>query len=498
MEKSVIIVGAGIAGLSAGCYAALNGFRTIIFEQHSVAGGLCAAWKRKGYTFDISMHMLTGSAGGPFNRMWGELEVIPKFRFHYHDQASQIEGMGHTLKYSTNREELTAGMMAISPADAKLIREFTDLLFGPDLMNLSSLKAPELSTLTDKVRMLPRILPLIGRFARYGKISVQDFADRFSHPFLKVAVRFFIDAPGWPMPGFPMIALSGFMRSGITEAGTPLGGSQKVALHLAGLFRERGGEIRFSSRISDLILEDNRVKGVILDDGSEHRADEVIWAGDGHTLIFDILGGKYMNERIRQIYDTWIPVKSIVHVMLGVNLDLSAEPHRIVMQTGEPFTIGNRSYPWITVMHRCFNPSFAPERKSVVEVWYDTEYEYWEKLAKDTEAYVAEKNRIAAFSIAQLEKRWPGFASKVEVVDVPTPVTYHRYTGNWKGSPDGWYITTGNAPDMDPVRELPGLDGLQMIGQWTAPFTGTVMAALTGRQIIQLMCHKERRKFIPS
>lgn len=487
-----------MAGLAAGCYARMNGYRTTLFEQHNIAGGLCTAWKRKGYTFDISMHMLTGSAGGPFNQMWRELEVIPKFRFHYHNYSSQIEGMGQSLKYSTNREELTAGMMAISPADSKLIKEFTDLIFGTDLMNLSSLKAPELSTLADKVRMFPRILPLLGRFARYGKLSLQDFAARFSHPFLKEAIRFFLDAPGWPMPGFPMIALSGFIRSGITEAGTPLGGSQKVALHLADLFRTRGGEIRFSSRVNGLIVENNRVRGVILDDGSEHRADEVIWAGDGHTLIFGILGGKYMNERIRQIYDTWMPVKSIVHVMLGVNLDLSAEPHRIVMQPEEPFKIGNREFPWISVMHRCFNPTFAPEGKSVVEVWYDTEYEYWENLAKNKEAYTAEKNRIAAFSIAQLEKRWPGFASKVEVVDVPTPVTYHRYTGNWKGSPDGWYITTHNAQDMDPVRYLPGLEGLHLAGQWTAPFTGTVIAALTGRQVIELMCHREGRKFKPA
>jgi hypothetical protein len=49
---------------------------------------------------------------------------------------------------------------------------------------------------------------------------------------------------------------------------------------------------------------------------------------------------------------------------------------------------------------------------------------------------------------------------------------------------------------MEPVRTLPGLEGLFMAGQWTAPYTGTVIAALTGRQIIQLMCLKEGRKFV--
>jgi len=77
MEKSIVIVGAGIAGLSTGCYARMNGFKTTIYETHQVPGGLCAAWKRKGYTFDISMHMLTGSKCGPLYRMWQELGVTP-------------------------------------------------------------------------------------------------------------------------------------------------------------------------------------------------------------------------------------------------------------------------------------------------------------------------------------------------------------------------------------------------------------------------------------
>ena len=82
----ILIVGSGIAGLSAGCYAQMNGYNTALFEMHSIPGGLCTAWKRKGYTFDISMHMLTGSRSGPIRRMWEELGVAGKFTFYYHDQ----------------------------------------------------------------------------------------------------------------------------------------------------------------------------------------------------------------------------------------------------------------------------------------------------------------------------------------------------------------------------------------------------------------------------
>ena len=46
MEKSIIIIGAGLSGLSAGCYGQMNGYRTQIFEMHSKAGGACTSWKR--------------------------------------------------------------------------------------------------------------------------------------------------------------------------------------------------------------------------------------------------------------------------------------------------------------------------------------------------------------------------------------------------------------------------------------------------------------------
>jgi len=387
-------------------------------------------------------------------------------------------------------------MLAISPADAKLIKEFIRIIFGPDMMKAASLKPAELKNLFDKLKLIPAILPLIRIFIKYNKVTLQEFASRFKDPFMREAIRFFIDAPGWPMPRFPLMVMAGYVKSGVTEAGTPLGGSQKVAFHIAGLYKKLGGEIHYKTHVNDLIIENNKVVGIKMKDGSEHWADKVIWAGDGHTLIFDILGGKYMNDRIRNMYDNWIPVKPIVHVMIGVNMDLSKEPHRTVFEAEEPITIAGHEHRWLTVLHHCFDKSMAPAGKSAVEVWFDTEYDYWEELAKDRIKYNAEKQRIADYTIRQLEKRWPGFSSKTEVIDVPTPTTYMRYTGNWKGSPDGWYLTPDNINEMEPLRTLPGIEGLHMVGQWTTTFSGTVIAALSGRQVIQLICKKEAKKFV--
>jgi phytoene dehydrogenase-like protein len=496
MGNSIIIIGAGMSGLSTGCYARMNGYKTTIFEMHSIPGGLCTAWKRKGYKFDISMHLVTGSVSGPFNQMWRELGVINNFDFHYHDHFSKVESKGKSITFCNNKENLEAQMIAISPVDSSLIKEFTNLIFGRDMLNALSLKPTELQNFIDKIRAFPLILPLIKTFIKYKKKSLQEFAEKFTDPFLKKAVRYFIDAPGWPMPDYPMITLTGFVKNGMSRSGVPLGGSQQVAFKIADLYKELGGEIKFNKRVKELIIKDEKVTGIILGDGSEYEADNIVWAADGHTLIFDLLKGKYINDVIRNMYGNWIPVKPLIHVMIGVNRDFSKEPHKLIFELDKPEIIAGKEISWISFLHHNYDPSMAPAGKSSVEIWFDTEYEYWEKLAADKKKYEEEKSRIADIAISHLDKRFPGFSSQVEVVDVPTPITYKRYTGNWKGSPDGWALTNSNFFSMEPVRTLPGLEALYMAGQWTSPYTGTVIAALSGRQIIQLLCRKDGKKFV--
>ncbi|MBE9067402.1 NAD(P)-binding protein [Leptolyngbya cf. ectocarpi LEGE 11479] len=85
----MIIIGAGIAGLAAGCYAQMNGYRTKIFELHNQPGGLCTAWQRRGYTFDGCIHYLFGSGPGqPFYQLWQELGAIQGRQFVHHDQLT--------------------------------------------------------------------------------------------------------------------------------------------------------------------------------------------------------------------------------------------------------------------------------------------------------------------------------------------------------------------------------------------------------------------------
>jgi phytoene dehydrogenase-like protein len=61
-ERHVIIIGGGLAGLSAGSYLRSSGYRTTVVEHGLSLGGVCNAWQRRGYTIDGCIQWLTGGA----------------------------------------------------------------------------------------------------------------------------------------------------------------------------------------------------------------------------------------------------------------------------------------------------------------------------------------------------------------------------------------------------------------------------------------------------
>ena len=78
-------------------------------------------------------------------------------------------------------------------------------------------------------------------------------------------------------------------------------------------------------------------------------------------------------------------------------------------------------------------------------------------------------------------------------------MTVERYTGNWQGSQEGWLITTetiGMVMGKGMDKTLPGLDDFYMAGQWVEPGGGLPTAAMSGRNITQIICHKDKKPFI--
>jgi phytoene dehydrogenase-like protein len=83
------------------------------------------------------------------------------------------------------------------------------------------------------------------------------------------------------------------------------------------------------------------------------------------------------------------------------------------------------------------------------------------------------------------------------VIDVATPLSFERYTGNWHGSVSGWILSpeTMRLLLRGIPKTLPGLEGLFMAGQWVEPGGMVPMAAVSGRNVIQMICSEDGRRF---
>ena len=81
--------------------------------------------------------------------------------------------------------------------------------------------------------------------------------------------------------------------------------------------------------------------------------------------------------------------------------------------------------------------------------------------------------------------------------DIATPMTWVRYTANWRGSYQGWMATIETFM-MQMRKTLPGLENFYMAGQWVNPGGGIPTAVISGRNTIQIICKKDKKKFITS
>jgi phytoene dehydrogenase-like protein len=125
-----------------------------------------------------------------------------------------------------------------------------------------------------------------------------------------------------------------------------------------------------------------------------------------------------------------------------------------------------------------------------------TSYAYWQGLRQHPERYRAEKKRVASIIVGQLEGRFPGLRGQVEVVDVATPVTIERYTGNGRSFQGSLgFGLAGFLAGRGIVRTLPGLGGFYMAGQW-AGFPGLPWVAAMGRSLVQHLCRQQGRPFV--
>jgi phytoene dehydrogenase-like protein len=100
------------------------------------------------------------------------------------------------------------------------------------------------------------------------------------------------------------------------------------------------------------------------------------------------------------------------------------------------------------------------------------------------------KKDFANQIIDALDEKLGDIKQHIEETDITTPATYHRYTGNFQGSVQGW-LPPKNLKAGTPIKTgLPGLKNFYFTGHWSHLGGGLPIAIKSGRDIAKIICQK--------
>ena len=489
--RRIVIIGGGIAGLCAAVYAQRSGYQAEVLEMHDIPGGLATSWHRGGYTFEGCLHWLVGSKpGSDFNRVWREVCDIDQLQFVDPVEFVRMETEhGASLRIFTDVDRLEQELLEHAPGDEAAIRSLVQ-----DIRKLSKFRVAEPGKgWAAKGLTYLRDVPCFLTLRRLANVSSIDYGRRFTDPLLR---GFFGEGEMGRLSAIALVISLAWMNTG--DAGYAIGGSQALIRLILKKLASLGGRVRCGARVERILVENGQAVGVQLASGESIAADWVVSAADGHATIYDLLDGRYVNEAVHAIYEKMPTFPSYLQVSLGVDMQLSALSGMVTRILDTPLRIDPEtevSHLGFRVFH--FDPTMAPAGKTAVTSTISTRnHGYWIDLHRDDpERYRTEKKRVADAVIDVLEREIPGVRRAMEVVDVATPATVVRYTGNWKGSMEGWFLVPERSFRPLPNR-LPGLQRFMMVGQWVMPGGGLPSGPMTARPAIQRICKEDHVPFL--
>jgi phytoene desaturase len=493
--KRITIIGGGIAGLSAGIYARQAGFECNIYEKYSNTGGQCTGWSRQGYHIDGCIHWLTGTKEGTdLHKVWqnvdalnNQVDIIQFEEF----GTYELSGVKITLWKDLNR--LKAELIELSPEDQSAIVDFINDVKAAQTMDMPSKKPMDMLSIKELAQLGIAMKAALSVMSKNGKISCEEYATRFKHP----AIRYMFShcmPKGYSIAAF--ILSMGTFSSG--NGAVPRGGSLAMAKRMEERFKKLGGKLVTNKPVTEIIIKDNIATGIQFTDGTFEAADYVVAACDAKITFDRLLKGRYKDKKFEMRYDNPVDyaLPTSVLIAFGVTENLMDYPTASSFET-TPYRVGVTDYTSTSFKNYAYEPDFAPEGCTVITTnitQSDNDYLYWEKLHQNPEEYRKEKMRVAAELQMRIEGHFPELKGKLTLLDVATPVTYHRYTGAYHGA---WmsFMLSPNSKTMIHKGEIKGLKNCLLTGQWLQPPGGLPVAVVTGKFTIQRICKKEKMEY---
>ncbi|MDO9085222.1 MAG: NAD(P)/FAD-dependent oxidoreductase [Anaerolineaceae bacterium] len=513
MEYDAIIIGGGIAGLTAAAYLSKAGKTVLLCEKEEKCGGLVNNFERDGFIYDGGVRALENSGVlFPMLRQLGiSLDFVPnKISMGIEDKIIDIVSDDSVEDYKNLLIDLYPDSQTEIEQIFEQIRKimhYMDVQYGIDNPMFLDFKK-------DKEYMLKEIVPWMFKYALTApKISkmnepVVDFLKRYTHnqSLLDIITQhFFQETPAF----FALSYLKLYL-----DYHYPLGGTSKIILKLIDLITEFHGVIRNNTKIVEIDIEKDSVKD---SHGNSHQYRRLIWAADLHTLyrlldpqkVSNVKTKKAIIERQKMVLDK-SGNDSIYTVFLGVDIDQHyfAErcsehffytPSRVGQSVCGPLPVGEDQETVEKWLEKFFelttyeisipvlrDSSMAPEGKTGLIISFLFDY----KLTKQIEEqgwYSLFKAYCEESVIRVLnETVFPGLEDSIVHKFSSTPLTMAKLTDNHEGAITGWSFTNRPVPAESRLPKILNaiktpIEGVYQAGHWTYSPSGLPISFLTGK-----------------
>jgi phytoene dehydrogenase-like protein len=431
MQYDVIVIGAGLGGLTAGAKLAKEGKKVLVLEQHDRPGGCATTFKRRDFTMEVGLHEMDGLHPRDIKRrIFDDIGLGDRVTFLPVPEFYRFINDRYDLVIPHDPEKAKIILKENFPGEEKGIDAYFYHVLNVRRVMVEHKGKPDRSVgvfLDEIIGDEDLKLVLLGNLGYYHD-------DPYSLSWL-----YYLNAQGSYYGG-----TASFIQ----------GGSQCLSNALSNLIEEQGGAVRLNQLVSSINYSGDRVSGVSFEEvkgknkgqRSQASAPRIIMNAAVPSLI-GLLSKKDAAPLARSIKDLAIGA-SLLTVYYGFNKSLQEIGNKNYSTfiyndsvRSQKDILGNNHSDFSTrsftfVDYGQVDSRLAPEGKSVGAVCAIDYPSDWESLERDE--YMRMKADVADIITGRLEKILPGFRDAVEYVEVGTSLSVKRFTLNPRGAVYGF------------------------------------------------------------